>query len=179
LNQERKQPTPQILPPEEPQIDPATQALLDLLAPGLGAKNGKELAEKLKGLESKSQNYERMAQEQEMSNQAIQFFRTTPDFVVTDANTAKVDAMMTQFNLPYTVANLKFVHNSLKGAGEYENAVAAPVEVPRGTNGQFAKQNNMPLPPAASAPAAAPAAPDVWTLSDADFEKEMNKRRVG
>lgn len=157
IQQLKNAPTPVTNPApvqqEQPQIDAATMALVDMIAPAFGVKDGASLIAGWNQMQQQQGEFGNIAQETRLQQTAAQFIQTTPDFVITPANTDKIEKTLDAMGLQPTVENLKFVHYSLKGQGLYEQVVA-PTIVPRGANGQFAPQNNMPLPPNGSAPAA-------------------------
>lgn len=152
---------------EQPQIDAATMALVDMIAPAFGVKSGTELIAGWQNMQKQQGEFGNIAQETRLQQTAADFIRTTPDFIITPANTERMEKTLDAMGLQPTVENLKFVHYSLKGQGLYEQVIA-PTTAPRTANGQFAPQNTMPLPPNGSAPAAPTGK---GTPTESDFSK--------
>lgn len=161
-------------------IDPTTMAIIDLIAPGFGAKTGQELVENYRRLQAGAVQGASVAQQMEDNQSAIRFLTSNPDFVNTPTNSQKLDAALVAMNLPFTAENAQWAHYALKGQGLYETPVAVTDSsaVPRTATGQFAQRTNlMPMPPNASTPApATPAPPDPWSMSDAEFDKAFRER---
>lgn len=175
-NQQLKQtpreatPAPVAPAPVSQEIDPSTMAIIDLIAPGFGAKNGTEL------IAAWNQNQQRLADSQNLTQDyqshqtAVNFLKSTPDFVNTPTNSEKLDAELNRLNMPFTVENARLVHYSLKGQGLYESiparaSVTAPV-------------NLMPPPPVGSAPAntgKAPSESDLYSMTTAQLEALMSE----
>lgn len=157
-------------------LDPTTMAIIDLIAPGFGAKTGQELVENYRRLQAGAVQGASVAQQMEDNQSAIRFLTSNPDFVNTPTNSQKLDAALVAMNLPFTAENAQWAHYALKGQGLYETPAVVAGRDP--ATGQFMQRTNlMPMPPNASTPApATPAPPDPWAMSDADFDKAFRER---
>lgn len=159
-----------------PQLDPASIAIADMLAPVLGLKNGQEVVQAWQQMNQKVQGYEQQAQQMQQNAVAAEFVREVGDFVVTPGNIDRFSEQFEKTGLPFTVDNARLVHDAMKARGVYEKVEprqitqAAP-EAPRAANGQFVPR--MPLPPAPSSAAPQQETKDVWNMSDAEFREAM------
>lgn len=164
-----------------PEMDPATIAVADMMAPALGLKNGQELVQAWRQMNEKVQSYEQQAAAMQQNQIAGEFIREAGDFVVTPGNIDRFSEQFERTGLPFTKENALLVHHAMKGMGAYEKvearqvANAAPDTTPRSPDGKFAAR--MPLPPAPSNPAPAQQSPDIWAMPDEDFNKYLIETR--
>ena len=175
-----------------PALDPATTALMDLMAPGLGFASGKDMAAAFAALQQSTQattqTLAEVRAEAQANAQMTTFLQSNQDFVATDYNAKVLDGIMDDAGLPFNAKNLRLAHAEALRAGLYAKVdgaattsavtVTAPVRL---ANGQFATaavatppappRNTMPPPPSGASPATttgkpAPTVSELWSMPE-------------
>lgn len=156
--------------PAASEIDASTMALIDLIAPAFDVKNGQEMIAAWKQSQQRAAEAQTLTQDYQSHQTAVNFLKTTPDFVNTPTNSEKLDAELNRLNMPFTVENAQLVHYALKGRGLYET-IPAPIAA-------ATPVNRMPPPPVGSAPAntgKAPTESELYSMSTAQLEALMSE----
>jgi hypothetical protein len=149
------------------QIDPAAQVLADMTAQGLGFRDAAELKTAIAQFRETSAGFNQTIEQQRNDAAAREFVTSTPDFVATPANVAKMGDVFEEFQWEPTAKNFKAAFDILKGRGHLEAVTSEQVATPnRASNGQFLPKSAMPTPPTPAAPTPVAAPPDPWAMSD-------------
>ena len=168
--------------PQQQQMDPATLALVDMIAPAFGVKTGQELIDRFQQMQQSQSTVTEMTQTARDNQTAAEFFQTNKDFVATQANIERLGEALDGMGLPFTAKNAQFAHYALKGRGAYEAAPITPPAAARAENGQFVPKAN-PLPPSGPAPVTtgkgAPTEQDMWNMPVAELEALMQAQMAG
>lgn len=139
------EPVTPVVPPVEVPIDATALAIADLMAPAFGLKNGKDLVQAFADQQTTAQSQREFMAAQQANFEAANFFRAVPEFSKSQADADKIDQFLQANNLPFNANTAEMAFHTLKAKGEM-TAVAA-------TTRTTAPKNNMPAPPAGTAPA--------------------------
>jgi len=142
-------------------IDTTALAIADLMAPAFGAKNGAELVAKFAEQQETAQRQQEFMAAQQANFEAANFFRAVPEFSKSQADADRIDGFLQENGLPFNAKTAEMAYYTLKAKGEMN---AAPVTTRPG-----APKNQMPPPPAGTAPAntgkGTPTEADLWSMT--------------
>ena len=143
-------------------VDQTALAIADLMAPAFGAKNGAELVAKFAEQQETAQRQQEFMAAQQANFEAANFFRAVPEFSKTQADADRIDGFLQENGLPFNAKTAEMAYYTLKAKGEMSIAPASPARA-------TAPKNQMPTPPAGTAPAntgkGAPTEADLWNMT--------------
>jgi hypothetical protein len=154
-------PTPAAAPAAPEAIDPTALAIADLMAPAFGVKNGTELVAAFAEQQRIAAHQSEFMEGQRANMEAANFFRAVPEFSKSQADADKIDGFLQTHGLPFNAATAEMAYHTLKAKGEMTVAPA--------TTRAAAPRNQMPAPPAGTAPAntgrGAPTEQDLYSMT--------------
>lgn len=158
-------PAPITVAPAE--VDPTALAIADLMAPAFGVKNGAELVAAFAEQQRTAAAQQEFMAAQHANMEAANFFRAVPEFSKSQADADKIDQFLQSNNLPFNAGTAEMAYHTLKAKGEMTALPAA--QAPK------APKNNMPAPPAGTAPAntgkGATTEADLWSMTPEQLEQ--------